>query len=221
MREKKMNSMKRVIVGLVSVLISTYVLGQYDQKALDILDAMSEKYHKVESFKASFTYTLENKMENINEEFSGEIAVKGEKFALKMSEQEIFNDGETIWTYMPDVNEVNIDYYLPEEGDLTPSSIYSAYKKGFKYLYLEEILENGQAIDVVDLVPEDTNNQFYKVRMFIGKKGRTLKKWTMFDRTGNIYTYVITNFDETFAAEDNYFVFDVSKYPGVEEIDLR
>jgi len=216
-----MINMKRFIVGFVSVLISTYVLGQYDQKALSILDAMSDKYQKVQSFKAGFTYTLENKMENINEEFSGEIAVKGEKFALKMSEQEIYNDGETIWTYMSDVNEVNIDYYLPEEGDLTPSSIYKAYKKGFKYLYLEENIEKGQTVDVVDLVPEDTNNQFYKVRMFIDKNNRTLKKWTMFDKTGNIYTYVITNFDESFAAGDNYFVFDVTKYPGVEEIDLR
>ncbi len=213
--------MKKIILGFVLVVTSNFVLGQYDQKALEILDAMSAKYQKVVSFKVSFTYTLENKMENINEEFSGEITVKDEKFVLKMSEQEIYNDGETIWTYMPDVNEVNIDYFLPEEGDLTPSSIYSAYKKGFKYMFLEESVENGKTINVVDLVPEDSHNQFYKVRMFIGKGDRTLKKWTMFDKTGNIYTYMISNFDESFVTDDDYFVFDSSEHPGVEEIDLR
>jgi len=213
--------MKNIILGIVIVLNSTCLFGQYDQKALDILDAMSAKYQKVASFKADFTYTLENKMENINEEFKGEIVVKGEKFTLKMTEQEIFNDGETIWTFMPDVNEVNINQYLPEEGDLTPSSIYSAYKNGFKYLYLEQTMEDSRSIDVIDLVPEDSNNQFFKVRMFIDQGDHTLKRWMMFDKTGNIYTYKIIDFDENFNVDNEYFVFDPARYPGVEEIDLR
>jgi outer membrane lipoprotein carrier protein len=35
-----------------------------------------------------------------------------------MSDQEIYNDGETIWTFLKDANEVNVDYYMPDEGDL-------------------------------------------------------------------------------------------------------
>lgn len=212
--------MKKFIVGIVLLMHASLVFGQYDPEALAILDQMSANYKKYLSFKADFTYTLENKMEGVNEEFKGEIVVKGEKFVLKMSEQEIYNDGETIWTFLPDVNEVNIDYYLPEDGDLTPSSIYSAYKNGYKYLYLEELREDGQVLDVIDLVPEDTDNPFFKVRMFI-RKDHTLKKWEMFDKSGNIFTYNIDNFDSNFNVNDQYFVFDPDKYPGVEEIDLR
>ena len=86
-----------IIIGFLGIFSLTY--GQYDQKALDILDAMSDKYKNMPSFYASFSYTLENEMENIHEEFSGDIIVKGDKFKLDLGEQEVFNDGETMWTY--------------------------------------------------------------------------------------------------------------------------
>jgi outer membrane lipoprotein-sorting protein len=195
--------------------------GQYDQKALDILDAMSAKYNSLTSFYASFSYTLENEMENIHEEFSGDIIVKGDKFKLDLGEQEVYNDGETMWTYLKDVNEVNIDYYFPEDEDMTPTTIFSAYKEGYKYLFLEEENTNNTVYNVIDLIPDDQDKSFFKVRLWISKNNHSLFKWKLFDRTGNMYLYTITKFDEAYNALDEEFVFDSSKYPGITEIDLR
>jgi outer membrane lipoprotein-sorting protein len=195
--------------------------GQYDQKALEILDAMSEKYNNMSSFYASFSYTLENEMENIHEEFSGDIIVMEDKFKLNLGEQEIYNDGETMWTYLKDVNEVNIDYYFPEDGDMTPSTIFSAYKNGYKYLFLEESTIQNTVYNVIDLLPDDQDKPFFKVRLWIAKRSNTLDRWKLFDRTGNTYLYLITNFKDNYNAKDDDFVFDSSKYPGITEIDLR
>ena len=74
------------------------VLGQYEEQALTVLDQMSENYKNLDSFKADFSYSLENKMEDIQEEFSGDIIVKGDKFKLNLGDQVIFNDGEIMWT---------------------------------------------------------------------------------------------------------------------------
>jgi len=208
-----------IIIGFLAIFSFSY--GQYDQKALDILDAMSEKYKNMPSFYASFSYTLENEMENIHEEFSGDIIVKGDKFKLDLGEQEVYNDGETMWTYLKDVNEVNIDYYFPEDEELTPSNIFLAYKKGYKYLFIEEETISKTVYNVIDLIPDDQDKPFFKVRLWIQKNDSDLFRWKLFDKTGNTYLYSITKFNGSYNAKDEEFVFDSSKYPGITEIDLR
>ncbi|CAN5410541.1 hypothetical protein BH23BAC1_BH23BAC1_33860 [soil metagenome] len=197
------------------------VSAQKDAKALKILDEMSDKYKSIPAYKASFEYTLNNPNEGVNEDLTGEIVVKGEKFRLKLGGQEIINNGKTVWTYLPEANEVNIDNYDPNEGDMNPSTMYSAYRKGYKYVFLEERTEDGNVYNVVDLIPENRNNQFFKVRMKIDKKDKTLKSWEMFDSAGNVYMHRITSFDPDIDIANNYFEFDKSKYQGVEVIDLR
>lgn len=215
--------MKRSLSIAVVVLLSLSqtVFAQYDEKALGILDEMSNKYKSIPAYEATFTQTLENAQADINEDFSGKITVKGEKFRLDMGGQEIINDGKTVWTYIPEVNEVNIDNYNPQEGEMTPSKIYAAYKEGYKYIYLEEQKIGPKSYDVIDLVPEDKNDQFFKIRLVIDKKGNILKSWTMFDKSGNKYIYNITDFKILDNIKDSYFQFDKGKYNGVEVVDLR
>ena len=205
-----------LVIGLIQC-----VLGQYDPKAREVLDAMSNKYQSIPSFKASITHTLENQQENLNEEFSGDITVKGDMYRLDMGGQEVINNGVTLWTYLEDVNEVNIADYDPEDEELSPSKIYDLYKTGYKYTLIVELPNQGDSYDIVDLIPEDKDNQFFKIRMVISKKEHTLKSWKMFDKTGNVYTYQITDFNPNLEISDSFFVFDASAYEGVEVIDFR
>jgi outer membrane lipoprotein-sorting protein len=214
-------TVKKIMLFVCLTALLTPVLAQYEEKALTVLDQMSEKYKNLNSFKAGFTYELENKMEDIREEFSGNIIVKGDKFRLDLGDQEIFNDGEIIWTYLKDVNEVNIDYYLPEDGDMTPSNIFTAYQNGYKYMMIGNEKIDNQNYNIIDLIPDDTGKPFYKVKLWISEKDHTLKQWKLFDKSGNTYLYDITSFNGSYAVNDSEFRFDSSKYPGVEEIDLR
>jgi len=213
----------RKIASLLIVLfvsLSKASFAQYDPKAAAILDAMSSKYKSMPSFKAKFVYTLEAP-NNVKETAEGEIVVKGSKFTLKLDGQEIINNGSTVWTYIKDANEVNVSNYEPDENDMSPTKIYTMYKKGYKYTFLEEKSENGKTYEVVDLIPEDRKPQIFKVRMEINKKDKTLKSWKIFEKNGNKYYYTVKEFIPDFKVEDNYFSFDVSKHKGVEVIELR
>lgn len=213
--------MKPLLLALVSLFVVRIALAQYDPKALEILDAMSEKYKTIPAFEANISYTMVNDVEKIKEEFKGKITVKGNKFRLSMPEQEVINNGSTLWTYLPDAKEVNIDTYDPGSEDINPSKIYEIYKKGFKYIYLKDETEGGVLCEVVDLVPEKKDAQYFKIRMNIAKKDKSIQSWTMFDKGGNRYTYTINKFNPNVKVEDSFFTFDTSKYPGVEVIDLR
>lgn len=213
-------------LGIIIILFGLFgvVNAQVDQKAKGILDKMSDKYQSILSYKTNFVYRLHNKVENVDEEFRGEIIVKGEMYVLFMSDQEIYNDGKTIWTFLADANEVNIDYYMPNEGDLSPNNIYSAYKKGYRYRWIENKRIGSRTLDVVELQPEnpkDPDKMFYKIVLNIDQADHTMHSWEMYDRGGNIFSYSISGFNPQFVAEDSFFRFNESKYPDVEVVDLR
>ncbi|MEP1033564.1 outer membrane lipoprotein carrier protein LolA [Ekhidna sp.] len=208
--------MKKLIIAALSLLILLQVHAQYDPSALAVLDAMSNKYKDITSFKASFSQKLTNESAGLNETISGEIVVKGDKFVLDVVGQKIFNNGIDIYTFNQELNEVTISPYDAEESEITLSNVYDLYKKGFKYV-LAETSSNGDRM--IELDPESRDKTYFKIRMTINAKDE-LKSFTVFERTGNKYIYSINSFTPA-PFNDNYFTFDTSKYPNVEVIDFR
>lgn len=213
--------MKKLFLTALLGLSAHILLAQYDASALATLEAMSKKYKAFKSFEANITSTMTNDTEGIKEEFKGKITVKGDKFRLVMDDQEIINNGTTVWTYLPAAKEVNIDNYDPGSDEINPSKIYDIYKKGFKYLNLGDKAEGGVTCAEIDLVPEKKDAQYFKIKMMISKKDNSIVSWTMFDKSGNKYKYTISKFLPNIEVADAFFSFDPKKYPGVEVIDLR
>jgi len=214
---------KNFLIAALILAMSNMVLAQQDPKAREILDAMSSKYKSISSFKADLSYTMTNLTEGIDEQYKGTIAVKGDMYRLMMQDQEIYNDGSTVWTFLPNLDEpeVTIDNNNPEGGDITPSSIFNIYKEGYKYLYLNTTNVEGKTYDIVDLVPNDKDAQYFKVRIEIGAQDRLLRTFTLFDREGSEYTYLITNFKSDVNLSDSYFRFDTSELTEDQIIDIR
>jgi outer membrane lipoprotein carrier protein len=213
--------MKNLILGVFALFAALSVSAQYDPKALEILDAMSKKYRSIPAFEANITCNLSNDVDKVNDEFKGKITVKGDKFRMVLPEQEVINNGATIWTYLPEAKEVNIDNYDPSSEDINPSKIHEVYKKGYKYLYLQDKTDGGVMCEEIDLVPEKKDAQYFKIKMFINKKEKTVQSFTLFDKGGNRYKYTVSKFTPNAKVEDSFFTFDPKNYPGVEVIDLR
>jgi outer membrane lipoprotein-sorting protein len=210
---------KTILVLLVTFFTFLVAEAQYDKNALKVLDAMSAKYKAMPAFNTAFKYTLENPTENLKEVFEGRVTVKGVKYKLNMEGQEIINDGKTVWTYLPDLNEVNISTYSAEDQDISLNNIFTLYKSGYKYLFIEQL--NNGTLDVVDLVPEDKNNTYFKIRLTIGANDSLLKSFMVFDKNGNRFLYDIQSFEEDTTITDKFFTFDPAKFPGVEVLDFR
>ena len=203
------------------LLLNASTWAQRDPKALEVLDAMSEKYQNIDAFSAKLVYKLENPSERLNETFKGEIKVMGEKYRLKIGEQEIINNGTTIWTYLREVNEVNVDNYYPEDDPMAPAKIYTIYRDGYKYAYVEQKKQKGNLVEVIDLEPENKDEPFYKIRLTISKEDKTLLNYKVFDKNGNRYLWSVSDFDPNLKLTASHFEFDAGDYKDVEIIDLR
>ena len=200
-----------------SNVFTTSVQAQGDKKSTAILEAMSNKYQKVKSFKAVFTYTPEG-----GKSLKGDATVKGTKFRLKMAGQEIFNDGKLMATYIKETNEVNLQDFDPSAGgDLDPTRIYSAYKKGFKYAFLQEKKEGAQTYEVVELTSTGKNSQVDKVQIQVNKADKSINSWKIFQKNGQKVTYKVEQFQPDVTVPDTYFTFNSKQFPGVEVVDLR
>ncbi|UXX79717.1 outer membrane lipoprotein carrier protein LolA [Reichenbachiella carrageenanivorans] len=204
---------------ILSIAVLSQAIAQKDPAAKEILDAMSAKYQKIPAFRAEFSYTMEDEGDEIDEGFRGTILVKGNKYMLIMDEQQVTFDGTSIYTYLKEENEMTIASYDPEEEEISLSNIFNIYKTGFKYVYTES--RNNGSIDVIDLVPEDREKDYFKIRMEISTTDQSLKSFKVFDKSGSRYLYKVLSFKEDASITDQTFAYDKSKYVGTEVIDFR
>lgn len=217
--------MKFIPVLLLSILgfiFSPDLLAQKDPKAKIILDGMAQKYQSMKGFTASFDYTYQDGA-GVSDRQSGELAVSGEKYRLKLPDQEIYNDGKTVWTFIQSdgYKEVTINEVSQMEGELTPSNIYKMYQTGFDYRLLVDKTYQGKAVNVVELIAQKSNAPFKQVKLMVDKATKDLLGWEMSDGQGGVFSYSFQNLKAAPSLPTDYFAFDVKKYPGIEVIDLR
>jgi outer membrane lipoprotein-sorting protein len=212
-----------LIIFLLAAFISPVVLAQKDPKAKAILDGMSQKYKSLKGLKASFEFSYSESADGRSQSQSGEIAIKGDKYHLKLPEQEIFNNGKTVWTYIESGNykEVTINNAGDMEDELTPSSVYTIYQKGYNYRLIGEKNEKGAVIQEVELLAEKSNAPFKKVKLFVDKNKKDLMGWEIYDDQGGVFKYKFTSVNTEVDLSDAYFNFNPQKYGKVEIIDLR
>ena len=207
----------KIIFFTLCLLISVFGANAQDTKASAIIDAMQQKYKSMKTFAAIFTYGAEGTTQTTQ----GNITVKGQKYRLKTSGQEIYNNGKEVSTYIKETNEVNISDYEPSENDLNPAKVYTFDKKGFRYVFIQELKEGAETYEVIELSPEKKGTQVAKVKIKLNKKDKSVKSWVITDKNGKRQTFKVNKFTPNVAVDDKYFVFDQSKYPGVEVNDLR
>lgn len=215
--------MKSFFLSLIFILTTIGSLfAQYDKVAEDLLKQVEEKYKSFQSFKADITYTGEMAATDETESISGSITVKGQNMiVINMKDQVIYIDGQTQWTHLIEEKEVDIMEYDPDGDEFSPNRMYDLYKRGFKYIFIEDINEDGKTLHVVDLVPEDRDKSYFKIKLFINASDKTISAWRIYEKNGNKYQYKVKGFKPNINVSDDYFRFDTGKHKGVEVVDLR
>ncbi len=216
-----MNSSLNKILLISFSLVATLGFAQ-DEKAKAILDELSEKTRQYPTITSEFTFTLEDKAAEVNEEQQGMLKMKGKKYFIQLADNQIFSDGETMWTYSEEMNEVYIDYAEGEEGALNPSEVYTIWESGFKQYYKGEESMSGKAHHVIKLVPnEPADKNYHTIFVYVDKAKMEVSKIEIKGKQGMDYTYSVKTFVTNASYSDGDFTFDSADYPGVDEIDNR
>jgi outer membrane lipoprotein carrier protein len=196
-------------------------LGKSDADAKKILDQVSQKIKSFTSIAVKFTLKVEDGKGNLEGTKKGTLYMKGNKYRVSITGQEIFCDEKNIWTYVKSSNEVTITRFDPS-ANTNPQKLFTDfYDKDYLYKLNGEQKLGSKTIEEVEMTPVDKTKNLFKIYLYVDKAARMVTSSKMLDKSGNRYTYTIDNLNGNASLPDATFVFDKSKYPGVEEVDLR
>lgn len=220
-----MKQLALIIVALLALntgFSQNNSLGKSDPAAKSLLDAVSAKFKSFKAVQAIFSLKAEDAKGKVQGNKKGTVFMKGNKYRVTITGQEIFCDGKTIWTYDKSANEVTVTLLDQSGGTITPQKLFTNfYDKDFLYKLNGEKKEGTRVLQEVELTPTDKTRNFHKVYLLIDKKTKTIYNTKILEKSGNVYNYTVNSLNGNAAVTDQTFVFDKSKYPGVEVIDLR
>ncbi len=215
-----MKKISLIVAIAMSISLFAQDKDKGDKKSNEIMNKFTAKTESYKSFMAEFTYKMENKEAGIDESKVGELTVEGDKYNLKIAGQEVFSDGETIWTYIEDAEEVQINSVEEGEDAITPNNLLTAYNKDYKSKFVKETFVYGTSAYIIDLTPIE-GKSFSKVRLTLDKDKLEILDISIFDKNGSTYSYVISRFVPNIEVSPGLFSFDASKFPDVDVVDMR
>ena len=202
------------LAGILCLLVTTFVNGQNDKEAEQLLNAVNDKTASYENISITFKYVLSNISENIKEQVDGDVLIEGDKYKLNIYGVTRIFDGKTLYTISPEDEEVTISSENSEdENTITPSKILSFYKTG--YTYQMDITQNvkGKKIQYVKLIPMDSETEIKSVLLGIDINTKNIYNLIEVGKNNSNTTLTVTKLVTNQTLASDTFKFNKTDYP--------
>jgi outer membrane lipoprotein-sorting protein len=214
------------IITLSIAALSTLV-AQQDPEAKKILDAVNIKYKAYTSFQANITYKLEVTANTaLNETFTADTKIKGDKFHIKKSDgEEFYCNGVYVWNIIAKDKEAYVSDFDPADKIVDLKKILEAYKSGYKYIKTADETLDGIKYAVIELNPiqsasKTTSSEFFKIKILINPANNEVKQWIIFEKNGNRHKFKINTFKPNVVFADTIFNYNYKAHPEITVEDL-
>lgn len=211
--------MKYVLTFMIMALCGSLAFAQTNEKAKTILDKTVEQIKSYPAVEIIFDLSMINKEENIQETHHGKAYMKDKMYRIDVMDVINYFDGEVIYTYMPDQEEVNIKN--PDENEeemLNPSILFDIHNQKFT----QKLVEDKDDKAYIELTPKKEHKQISKIGVWINTKTNMVDKVTSFGKDGNDVVITIKSLKKPDKELDvTFFRFDKEAHPEVDIIDLR
>ncbi len=211
--------MKKKSLILLLSLLAFHVSAQQDPEAMKVLSEFSKRATTAPSVSIDFNLVTDDSRNGDVSTMEGSVVLRGDRFMLTLPENSVWSDGKTVWSYLPDINEVTITENDPDDDSFLskPSLLFTMYQKGYKVRLIEQTPKEW----IIDLYPEDISGDMIRMRLQIGKTGYSLENAEYKTREGVTVTLDTQKYDLVFKPAADFFTFRPSDHKGIEVIDMR
>ncbi len=216
--------MKQVSLGMLMVLlfVSVGLLAQNDTEAGQWLDVASATMSGYETISMDFDYVLDNQAEDVSQELTGSLLLKGDKYVVNLFGSTQIFDGFKTYTIIPENEEVNIsDADVDPENTFTPSKFYSFYESGYNYAMDELKNINGKNIQFVRLIPIDSESEVASILVGIEVSTNHIYQVIEIGNNETRTTLTARNMKTNQDIGDSAFTFDEKKYTDMNYLINR
>ena len=205
--------MKKIIL-LLSIFSLIKLQSQNDIRAEILLNNVSEKIDKSESFKISFTYTLENLIENINQDSDGTIIIQNDNYVLEFMGIKQLCDSKKVYSIVPENEEIIItDIEEDESETIKPSKLLKFYREGYLILWDKKEIYFEKEIQFVKLIPIHSESDIDYLQLGIDLKSNDIVKLIEIGKNNTKTILTVNNLEYNTDIDLNLFVFKEEDYP--------
>jgi len=208
----------KALLGLLFLGLTAFgATAQVDTKAKSILDKVSKLTKTYKTVVVDFSMTITSPDGNPIKQ-KGKAYMKGDKYYLSLPDQEIFCDGKTVSTYISDDNECYVSELEDSDSDMIqPSQLLTIWEKGFTFKYSKEMIFAGKQVHEILLYPKDKkNSKYHTIVIRIDKTKNEVVYAHIKGKDGTHMKYTLSKLVKNSSIPDSKFIFNKSKYPGVE-----
>lgn len=204
---------RNIIVCLALMLMAQALPAQTNAETLIRLLVSQIKSHK--NMEMSFTYQISADGKNLGDAQKGHAWLQGEAYRIEMVEQHNISDGETIWTYLVDDEEVMVSN-ATEGEDNTPLKLLTSLDESYAAT-LTGI--DAQGIATIELA--NPKGQYKRVTLKIDTTQTKIKSADIYAEDGSKLVITVDEMKFDQKLDDKFFTFDEHAHPGVDVIDMR
>ena len=206
-------------LALIAGLFLSSPLFAQDADAL--LNKLSEKAQSFKAYEIAYTSTLVDLKNDFELSQQGIVQIEGDRFHLDLGDYVIYCDGETVWTFEPEMNECYIDdtETMKEEG-MDPSKLFTVWEEDFRREWMGRTSVEGRDCAHINLYAS-TDKAYHTLQLFVDDKALEVVQIVMKGREGSDVTYTVKSFSTTLEVVPGMFTFPAEKHPGVDLIDNR
>ena len=188
----------------------------------EVIERMQKSFEKSKTFSAAFEKQLYWAVLDKNVSRSGRIHTrKPSEFRLEIDDYVVVGDGDAVWTYAPENEQVIVSSY---NRDLpTPWEILVEHSEQFRPVAVTEVELEGRPCYAVVMasksVHSTTGDRVEGMTVWIDKKRWHLLMVEQTEANENVTTYVLSRHRVNDKIDDDLFFFNPPS--GVEVIDRR
>ena len=184
-------------------------------EAQNLLELASKKMESYENIEFEFSYTLNNRMEQINQESSGNVTIAQDKYKLKFLDAIQLFDGKALYTIVPENEEITITQANDDEDfGINPKELLKFHKKGYDYHWDISQRVKGKNIQFVKLIPTNEDGDIVSLLLGIDTQKNHLYKLIEVGENGTVTTLTINQIKVDGSLSENFFVFNQDDYPN-------
>ncbi len=214
--------MKISIVVTFIVLLCAATSGAQENPLTvkDVTDKMQSRYDMIDDATAAFTKHVKLGFSNIEQTYTGTIAIKKpKKMRLEAENETVVTDGETVWLYSPVNNQVIIDHYKENQNSISPENFMLNLPNDYYATLLGVQKAKNISLVTLKLVPKDDRSFVKSVKIVIEDGTWNVRSIVILDVNDTETTYTLRDLKLNTNVRDKDFVYIPP--PGVEVVDLR
>jgi len=206
---------------LCMLALPLFAQEQSDPKATALLQKIEKKYEAYQSLSADFKLIIEVPGEDRQEQ-QGRMVQQGNSYFIDLPDRQIYCDGQSVWLYLKEEKEVQINDAEEEDGIASPRDFLRVYASDeYVYALANEFVEKGRSVQQIVFKPKDRDSDISKIRLTIDKNSLEILQVRTFYKDGTRVALVMSSLsaNKTYPAE--IFRWQKNNCPDCYVEDLR